>query len=165
MRVVALFLALMLAACAKPTPYQPAVDRSGGYGETLIEPGRWRVTFTGNSVTPREEVETGILYRAAEITRREGGTWFLIVRDETETDRRYVATGFTPYPTLYGRYYRRGYGYGGFGSYDAQEIKRYRAIAEILVMRGPKPEDKADAYDAAGVIGAIGPTLRRPSSG
>lgn len=32
-------------------------------------------------------------------------------------------------------------------------------------MRGPKPEDKADAYDAAGVIGAIGPTLRRPSSG
>lgn len=60
MRVVALFLALMLAACAKPTPYQPAVDRSGGYGETLIEPGRWRVTFTGNSVTPREEVETGI---------------------------------------------------------------------------------------------------------
>ena len=47
---------LVLAGCATPAPYAP---RGPGPGHRLYRPAncrdnRWRVTFTGNSVTPRE---------------------------------------------------------------------------------------------------------------
>lgn len=44
---------LLLAACGTATPYQPALD---GYGfkEQKIEGNRYRVSFSGNSLTPRE---------------------------------------------------------------------------------------------------------------
>src|SRR3546814_8929461 len=53
--------ALMLFACATPTPYQPLGTRgtgaSGGYASQQIEPNRFRVSFSGNQLTSRERVE------------------------------------------------------------------------------------------------------------
>ena len=59
-----LVLGVVLAACAKPTPYKPA-DNGTGYTEQKLEANRYRVTFSGNSVTDRETVDNYLLYRAA----------------------------------------------------------------------------------------------------
>ncbi len=165
MRPFALILVLALAACVEPTahaPADPGASHPEGYSETRIEPGRWRVAFAGNSVTSREAVENALLFRAAEVTLREGGDWFRVVEGDLETDIRRVVIGGDDleYPGLFGR--RRGVGYvpfGGLATLDTREVKRFTAIAEILVEAGAKPEGDADAYDARAVIDDLGPKL------
>ena len=51
----------LLAACETATPYQPLhADSkvSGGYSDTKIDTNRWRVMFSGNSLTSRQTVES-----------------------------------------------------------------------------------------------------------
>ncbi|MGH6963038.1 MAG: CC0125/CC1285 family lipoprotein, partial [Phenylobacterium sp.] len=107
----ALVLAAGLTACATPTPYQPKApgqSSSGGYSEMRIEPNRFRVSFAGNSVTPREKVEGYLLFRAAELTLQNGDDWFYIDNRTTDkTVRTYVDTPF------YGPWYGPGFGYWG----------------------------------------------------
>jgi hypothetical protein len=58
---VAATAALALAACATATPYQPAGQGSRyGYSDMRLQEDRYRVTFAGNSVTSREQVEMAI---------------------------------------------------------------------------------------------------------
>ena len=67
--------ALLLAGCMTPSAYAPRrPGETTGYTDRELAPGRWRVTFTGNSVTPRETVESYLLLRAAEVTRAAGGS-------------------------------------------------------------------------------------------
>ncbi|WP_340108648.1 CC0125/CC1285 family lipoprotein [Pikeienuella sp. HZG-20] len=156
--------AVSLMACAAPTPYEPAapgVVGAEGFSEMELEPGRYRVTFTGNSVTSREEVETGVLLRAAEVTLAAGGDWFQVVREDTETDTQRVTVGAGPYP--YGVYGRR-FGFSTFDTFETREIKRYQTIAEIMVMTGEKPAGAPEAYDARAVVAALGPRVRRPET-
>ena len=53
----ALLATSLVAGCTQPTPYAPAVDGKG-YKEQQLENDRYRVSFTGNSATPRETVTT-----------------------------------------------------------------------------------------------------------
>ena len=168
----------VMAACATSTPYAPASE-SGGYGfaEQRIEENRFRVTFRGNSSTSREDVETFLLFRAAEITVQNGYDHFVVVEGDTETRTSY-STSATGSPAFFGRY---GYGYPGrfyafpyyaygFGwgapYYDTytREITRYSAVAFISLHRGEKPEDNPQAFDARDVITNLQPLVLRPAS-
>ncbi len=71
-------LALALAACAAPAAYAPRrPGETTGYTDRELAPGRYRVTFTGNSVTTRDTVQDFLLLRAAEVTLAAGGTHFV----------------------------------------------------------------------------------------
>ena len=167
--------ALMLAACATPTPYQPLTGSDGGYLETRIEADRYRVEFEGNSLTDRETVEYGLLIRAAELTLQEGGSWFLVVERDTDADSRFVRTGFNdPYfsrfaPAYYVWHPRYGWvGYrdpfwdaGRFDRTEFREVTRFKASAEIVIRSGPKPDD-AKAFDAREVISNLRPRMPLP---
>ncbi|MEO0362560.1 MAG: hypothetical protein AAF322_15680, partial [Pseudomonadota bacterium] len=61
---IAAAAAAALAACATPTPYQPKTS-DGGFTESRVETGRYRVAFAGNSLTDRDTVERYLLFRAA----------------------------------------------------------------------------------------------------
>ena len=64
--IAGLVLAAALAGCATTTAYQPRTANSAqGYADTRLEDNRFRVTFSGNTATSRETVETYLLYRAA----------------------------------------------------------------------------------------------------
>ena len=64
---------LALAGCAQPAAYAPrGPGQQTGYTDRQLAPNRWRVTFTGNSATPREQVEDDLLLRAAEVTLAAG---------------------------------------------------------------------------------------------
>jgi hypothetical protein len=164
--------ATLVAACAAPTPYQLSAPGGYGYQETAVESDRYLVSFSGNSLTERETVETFLLYRAAELTVERGYDHFLVARRDTETDRRTVTTG-DPFHSRYGfhyRYYHPGFGWYGWrdpfwdANYRSREITRYEAQAEIVLGRGPAPDDPA-AFEARDVIANLGPRVTRPETG
>lgn len=165
----ALVLPLTLAACATPTPYRAAAPGGyGGYSEQRIESDRYRVTFQGNSVTSREQVETSLLLRAAELTVQDGYDWFATVNRATDRDTRF--SGYAD-PTLRDRYWRSWgpswrYNYAGswspLGPTDLRQVDRFEASAEIVLGRGPKPADNPDAFDARDVIANLGGSVTRP---
>lgn len=167
--------ALLATACATATPYQPNIKGQaikGGYSEIRLEPDRYRVTFSGNSLTSRETVEGALLYRAAELTLAQGYDWFAIAERKTDkTSRTYVE----PDP-LYHPWYGPGFGHwrpswryygGGFGwrtwdpfwgdpfwgdRVDVRTVEKFEASAEIVMQKGPKPEGDVRAFDARAVI-------------
>src|ERR1700761_1825743 len=95
--VAALALGL-LAACVGPAAYAPrAPGQSTGYTDRELATGRYRVTFTGNSSTPRETVENYLLLRAAEVTLAAGGSHFMF--DDRDTHAR---TTLFANPAFYG---------------------------------------------------------------
>lgn len=172
--------ALALSACATATPYQPAGEgRFGGYAEQRLENDRFRVSFAGNSVTSREDVEMGLLLRAAELTAENGFDWFATVNRATDRDTRLQAFDTGPtYGPFYGRYspywgptwryYDRGrwspWGdpFWGRRDIDVRQIDRYEATSEIIMGRGAKPANDPNAFDAREVISNLGPRVTRP---
>ncbi len=175
--LIAAAAALTLAACATATPYQPAGfnGQRGGYAEQQLENDRFRVTFAGNSVTSREQVEMSLLLRAAELTEQSGYDWFATVNRATDRDVSYQTLGdpfygsrYSPYWGPSWRYYRRGFWspwndpFWGRPNHDIREIDRFEASAEIVMGRGPKPAGDPNAFDAREVISNLGPRLPRP---
>jgi hypothetical protein len=177
--LVPVALALSIAACASPTPYQPLERRgaaSGGYSEQRIEDNRFRVTFSGNQFTRRDRVENYLLYRAAELTLQAGYDGFTIVQRDTErdVDTRVVPSGFGPGAYGYWRPYWRYYGRFGwrhwdpwFGdpfwadTMDVRTVERYEASAEIVMFRGRRPDDPR-SFDARQVMDNLASTIQLP---
>jgi hypothetical protein len=167
--------ALALSACATATPYAPAAPNSRyGYSEQRVDADRFRVSFAGNTVTSREQVEMSLLLRAAELTLESGHDWFSTVNRATDRDVRLQPMGdpfadsrYAPYWGPNWRYYRRGYwspwGYRGpFGNdFEMREIDRFEATAEIVLGRGAKPAGDPNAFDAREVVNNLGPRVPR----
>ena len=184
--VASLALAGLLSACATATPYQPNLPGqavSGGYSEQRVEANRFRVNFSGNSLTSRETVEGYLLFRAAELTVQEGYDWFAVVDRNTEADRR----TYVERDPLYSPWYGPSYGYwrpywryyGGFGwrtwdpwwgdpfwadRMDVRTVTKFEASAEVVMNRGAKPADDPRAFDARAVIANLGPRVTRPAN-
>lgn len=170
--------ALALAGCATPTPYQPLITRgatTGGYTEMRVNSDRFRITFSGNTLTSRETVERYLLFRAAEVTVGEGGDWFALADRHTDRQSRTIYTG-DPFgydlwrPTW--AYMGRGrwmvwdpWGPSRFWADDRsiERVDKYQATAEIFLGKGPKPVNDPSAFDAREVIRNLGPTIMRPT--
>ena len=171
---------LVLAACETPTPYQPQMhgnEVAGGYRDQQIEANQFRITFTGNSMTSRETVETYLLYRAAELTLQHGYDWFEMADRQTEKkSNSYIDHPFGPGPWGYWgptwRYYGGGFGWRSWDPYwgdpfwdttvDVHTIDRYQASTEIVIFHGAKPSDNPRAFDAHDVAGRLGPNIVAP---
>lgn len=166
--------ALALSACATATPYGPAgVDSRYGYSEQRVDADRYRVSFAGNSVTSREQVEMALLLRAAEVTAESGYDWFSTVNRATDRDVRFQGIPDPFYRDRYSpfwgptwRYQRRGlwspWGDPFGREFDVREIDRFEASAEIIMGRGAKPAGDPNAFDAREVIQNLGPRVTRP---
>lgn len=165
--------AALVAGCTTATPYQPLERGSkvrGGYVDQRIEDNRYRVSFSGNSLTSRETVETYLLFRAAELTLERGYDWFVMAdRDTERRTRTYVDRPFGPGPWGWWgprwSYYGRGIGWRHWDPFwgdpfwdrdiDVRTVDRYEATAEIVLRRGPKPADNHRAFDAHAVVGNL----------
>jgi hypothetical protein len=178
-------LALSLAACTGPTPYQPnlAGQRvSGGYSDVRIAPDRYRISFAGNNLTSRDRVEGYLLYRAAELTLQSGYDSFVILDRLTERDQRTYVRPDPFYRPYYGmgygywrphwRYYRRGFGWDSWYPYygspfwadriDLRTVQRFEAHAEIQLRRGMPAAGEERVFDARRVIQDLEPMIERP---
>ena len=166
---------LALAACTTPTPYQPLASGtpvSGGYADQALDATHFRVSFSGNDMTPREQVETYMLYRAAELTTAKGFDWFEMVDRHTQNTGETYVDNYGPWaywrPTW--AYRRRGgwiyespfWGdpWGGYATVNT--IDKYQASAEVVVGHGPKPPGDPRAFDARQVMQNLQAKILRP---
>lgn len=161
-----------LAGCATPTPYQAAGESQWGFQESQIESNRFRVSFSGNSLTDRETVETYFLFRAAELTLEQGYDHFIIVQRATDEDTRIIGSGADPFYRpgfgLYYNYFHPRWGWHGgrdpfWNDVDYREITRYEASAEIVLGHGAKPDD-SNAFDARDVMSNLSGRIVRPGA-
>jgi hypothetical protein len=157
-------LLLGLAACTTPTPSQPAPNGIGGYTVTQIENDRFRLSFNGNSITPRQTVDNDLTYLAARVTLLHGGDWFLMSHDASDKS--------TAYPTFLspGIYQGNGltsplYVPATVQTDFANPQESWTSTATILVRQGAKPANNPDAYDARNVEAHLTPLIRRGQAG
>ena len=160
----ALLAASLISGCTVPTPYAAAVDGKG-YKEQQLESDRYRVSFTGNSATPRETVENYLLYRAAEVTLETGHDHFRIVKQEIESETVYRTTlsGISSFGFRRFHYYYQPFA-GDFATATARPITSYEALANIIVISGEDNNQDDQTYDARDVIDKLGPTIVRPQA-
>jgi hypothetical protein len=170
--------AISLSACVTATPYQPMATgtaQSGGYSETKVEQDRWRITFTGNSLTSRDVVENYLLHRAAELTLAQGKDWFMTAERGLAKS---VEKIILPDPMMRSHMWRPtllvsrgvviGYAYPFMDDMawrmrsEEQTLERYEAYSEIVLGTGPKPVNDPKAFDAKQVIENLGPKVIRP---
>jgi len=170
-QIAAVAVLAAAGACTTATVYGPAT-RPGGYGfsEQAIENDRYRITFRGNSLTTREQVENALLLRAGEVTLQRGYDYFVITEGDTESTSSFTTTSnFGAFGPRFGYgaygfpYYPYGWGWGpsAFAGYDAttRERKRYSAVAYVNMFKGPKPEGDVAAYDARQVVDNLRPVV------
>ena len=162
-------VACLLAGCMTPTPYAPRQEgERTGYTDRALTQNRYRVTFTGNSATPRETVETYLLLRAAEVTRAAGYSAFMFDTRNTKANHSYDAIPAGPPGPYWGGGFRRGWGgWGGWGfAYDpAVDVvvhTNYEAYAEIVLLTPDQAAKEPRAINAADVISHLGPDAAPP---
>lgn len=185
---LALILAgsISLSACMTATPYQPATGNGtavrNGYSDTQIESNRFRISFSGNSLTSRETVERYLLYRAAELTLQQGFDHFILSDRDTEkkTDIVREPGAWGPGPWGYWspswRFYRGPrWGWRSWDPFfddpfwrdrdwDYRTVTQYEAMAEVVMDKGPKPSDNLRAFDAHEVVSRLGPSIQMPTT-
>ncbi len=155
----------LLAGCMAPSPYAPRLEgQRTGYTDRALTQTRYRVTFTGNTVTPRETVESFLLLRAAEVTRAAGYTNFVFDTRNTRTNTSVQTVPYgPPADPFWGGYGRRGFGYwGGWGfayepAVDVVVRTNFEAYAEIVLLTPEQAAKEPRSLNAAEVIARIGP--------
>lgn len=152
-------LALALGACATATPYQPKTD-GYGYSEQKIESNRYRVHFAGNESTDQQTVENYVLFRAAELTLKEGYDWFVLSDRTTKAEKRDDGAMVISFGGFgWGRRY--GHGFGIAHPVGASDRERYQANVEVLMKKGKKSDDP-NAFNAREIRENLEPVVRRP---
>ena len=141
-RVGLLLAAVLTTACATVPEYQPRTPGSTvGYRDVQLSPNRYRVTYSGSYDSTRDDVETYLLRRAAEVTLLNGYTHFVIQKRETHATPDYAANRYGFYPYGY-------YPYSGYGGYAPS----YSSYAEIMLLKGPETANAANVVDAQRVL-------------
>jgi len=183
-------LIVALAACAAfgggvadtaaATPYESKMTGGAfGYNQRQLEANRWLVKFAGDSDTPRQTVETYLLYRAAELTLKKGGDWFETSQSQTESKAgppdhfktsAYAGLNVGSTWSPHFRFFQAGppptgrmgpppstpdHGAG------VSPALGYVASTEIVMGKGPPPTDR-QVLLAREVLARLGPSIVRP---
>ena len=155
---------LLLAGCETAATYHP-LESGTGYTDEQLAGNRYRVTFTGNSVTRRETVESYLLLRAAEVTLKAGFRHFVFDTRDTEARTTYHSD-FVGWPGWRGHgWYWHSWPYGDWGlgaDVTARPTTRYEAYAEIVLLTDDQAKSEPRAIDAQDVLDHIGPMARPP---
>ena len=160
--------AFVLGACATVTPYQPAAGgvNSYGFSDTRIEPGKYRVSFRGNTLTERTTVENYVLLRAAELSLADGYGHFLILDEDDAGRSDFRTTGFNNgFGAVggFGGFGNRGFGGVGVGTTSSRTRERVIQDVSVIVQafEGQKAEDNYKAFNAQDVLDNLGPIALR----
>lgn len=157
-----------LAGCTQPAMYRPRVSgMSTGYTDRQLTENRFRVTYTGNTTTPRSTVENFLLLRAAEVTRAAGFSDFAFDTRNTQAQTSFQTIPNGPFSDPYFGYGHRGY-FGGFrGGYwgglayepsvDIISRTKYEAYAEIILLTPSQAATTPRAINAQDVMMHVGP--------
>ncbi len=147
------------------------VGQETGFTDRALAQNRYRVTFTGNSATSRETVESYLLLRAAEVARAAGYKQFIFdTRNTRANTSAQIVPSFEPMDPFWGR--RGGYGYwGGYDSglgydpdVDVVVRTNYEAYAEIVLLSPEQAAKEPRAMNANDVIEHLAPVAARKAA-
>lgn len=129
---IGVFVTLLLfTACS--TTYQPS-GFTGGFEETVLAPDVVRVVFAGNGYTSRQKTQDLALLRAAELAKKAGYKYFILLNEETSSTTQSFTTAGTAYTTgsvqSYGQYATYS---GQIVNYPGQTITFNKPETGILV--------------------------------
>lgn len=152
--------ACLLGGCMSTTPYRPAATPDDqGYQEQRIEENRYRVSFTGNSVTTREAVENFMLLRIAELTLKQGYDYFVLDNQDTEAQTYYLQS-MTDYGSAWDPFYGCLWPRSGLAVSTTQPVTNYRAQGYVVMFKGQKPPLELKAFDARDVQASLAPLVK-----
>jgi hypothetical protein len=160
----AAFAAAALSGCASgPAPYGPKTADSGtGYTDEQLAQNRFRVTYTGNSTTPRDVIEDYLLFRAAQVTQSAGAQWFVFAARDTKAKTSYFSS-FEGWPGYRGfGWYWHSWAWPYEGDVETRPITRYRAYAEIVLLTPAQAKAEPRALNAQDVMDHLGPKVLPP---
>ncbi len=153
-----------ILGCATPTPYQEATSFGMGYKDQKLDGEKYRVSFKGNRITERETVETYLIFRAAEITLKEGFDYFTMI--QWNTDRYSQVESISP--VVYGYYGQNTqiFPYYVYGSPPmvrggTMENVEYEAVAFINMAKVPPQDKKENYYKASEIIKNLNPKIQK----
>lgn len=160
---LAAVLALMaLAACARPTPYQAAENKSQhGYTEEAIGKDQYRIGFTGNGITTRKTVDLYLLYRAAELTEDKGFDYFIVGDRKEYIDPQGLAGRQSQ--VSFARRQELLIGSGIRARFGEEIVDHYGAEIDILMQKGDAPSS-ANVHKAVDVIARSEKAIQRPKT-
>ncbi len=146
-RRMPILLLLVLGGCT--TGYHPQGVLGDGFSEEKLGPDRWIVRFAASSFTPRERLETFLLYRCAEIALENDSRYFVLFRP-TDAPK----TVAQPPPALLDS-----------PRWAAAPPSRRTATSRedtvLLQLFGPrKPRGYPTAYETRELIRRLSPTIR-----
>lgn len=176
LRLGTLLAVVSLAACSTATPYQAAGDSTRyGYSDTKIDESTWRLTYSGNAHTSREQVENAFLYRAAEIAAAAESDGFIVLDKNVDQQVYYQGTGFDPRSRFFGvnrsnffnfgttfhsrRFSRQPFFLRTIPRPYLRTIANYTATAEIRVFDGEPPGVPGIPYNTEEVLENLGPKV------
>jgi len=136
---------LLLAGCTASAAQR---DPHSGYWDARVDTETYEVGYRCNGTTPREDVQTYLLYRSAEITRDAGFDYFEIIEQDSES-RPFVMQ--SPQTVTF-----TGASSSGAGAMSGRT--KHALHTTIRLSRGEKP---AGAYTAAEVLESLGPSIKR----
>lgn len=157
-KTLALCLSLLLGACATVTPYQPEKDGQG-YTDTKLESNRYKISFAGNSMTPKQTVENYLLYRAAELTLASGYDYFVVAQQGTDSETRYSQT----FSGGFGGFYWGPRSALGLGVGTSIPSTEYQAEANIVMFKGKKADADVKAFNARELKSNLEARIVRPT--
>lgn len=155
-----------LAACETGPIYKPkGPGERVGYTDQQLAANRYRITFTGNSATPREQVENYLLRRAAEVTLQSSFTHFVFDTRDTEA-KTYYRTDFDPW-AMWGRPFgprsHAWYWSNWPATGTTMPVTRYEAYAEIVMLTAAQAAKDPLALGAADVLSHLNPPPSPPA--
>ena len=169
----------LLAGCETATPYQPLgyPGARGGYVDQQLDATHFRVSFFGNSLTSRQQVENYLLYRTAELANAHGATCFTLLKHDTDRQTSVQVNSYgsgwgpyggglypywSPYWSVHGPFGWGAYDpfFGGPFNYDVNQIDRYQATADIAI--GQTCPAGPGTFNAQQVIQNLHPYLMYP---
>jgi hypothetical protein len=157
-RVAAALAVVAVSACATEPPYGPkAPGHTSGYTDQRLGPNRYRVTYTGSTLSSRATVENYLLLRAAQVTLDAGYDFFAFDARDTKRDTRYY-TDFDPWPGWHGYgWYWHSWAFGPPFPPETQAISRYEAYSEIVMLTPEQAKNDPHAVDAHDVVAHLTP--------
>lgn len=141
MKHLALIMAVLLCSCA--TKYQRR-GWSGGYSDQQLQKNIFRVSTDLNKFSSKDRAEDFTMYRACEVTLKNGYDYFIITDSENTTTT-----------SISGSSKSADYGYHRETTLSVGSAIKPGRMIIIKTFKGTKPKNNVNAYNARELMGYL----------